>query len=140
MTTQPTARAHLVAVVDNVDGDTTLPVARNAVRAGARATVFVSLGRKDRENIREFATAEHISSDEAESRYLGAFDAQIHRELGADAVVHVTGEAGISASAVAEIAGDATEVAIPSTLARRRNWRRAMARTGVPVTVTPSAA
>ncbi len=135
-----TATDHLVAVVDTVADASTLPVARTAVRAGGRATVLVSLGKQDRQHIREFAEAEHISSGEAESRYLDAFDGQIRRELGPDTVVHVTGEAGTDAPAVASIAGDATQFAIPSSLARSRSWRRAMARTDVPVTVTPSAA
>lgn len=141
MTTMtPTTSDHLVAVVDTAVGASTLPVARTAVRAGGRATIVVSLGRQDQQHIRDFAEAEHISSGEAESRYLNAFDGQIRRELGADTVVHVTGPAGTSASAVASIAGDATQFAIPSSLARRRSWRRAMARTRVPVTITPSAA
>lgn len=135
-----TAPDHLVAVVDAVADASTLPVARTAVRAGGRATVLVSLGKQDRKHISEFAAAEHISSDEAESRYLHAFDGRIRRELGPDTVVHVTGRAGTDAPTVASIAGDATQFAIPSSLARTRSWRRAMARTDVPVTVTPSAA
>lgn len=141
--TNPTADApldHVVALVDTVADASTLPVARTAVRTGSRATVLVSLGRQDRHLIRELAQAEHISSDEAESRYLDAFDGRVRRELGDDTVVHVTGSAGTDADAAAAIAGDATQFAIPSSLARRRSWRRAMARTDVPVTVTPSAA
>ena len=142
MTAIPTTTTsdHLVAVVDTAVGASTLPVARNAVRAGGRATVLVSLGRTDQQHIRDFAEAEHISSGEAESRYLNALDGQIRRELGAGTVVHVTGPAGTSAGALASIADDATQFAIPSSLARSRSWRRALARTHVPVTVTPSAA
>lgn len=141
MNTQtPLSADHLVAVVDSAARPSTLPVARSAVQAGARATVFVSLGREDETNIRDFAEAEHISSGEAETRYLDALDAEIRRELGNDTVVHVTGPAGTSADAVAAVAGDATQYAIPSSVARRRSWRRALARTDVPVTVTPSAA
>lgn len=138
--TTDTTRDHLVAVVDTATDASTLPVARTTVRAGGRATVLVSLGRQDREHIRELADAESISSDEAESRYLHAFDGQLRRELGPDTVVHVTGPAGTSAKAMASIAHDATQFAIPSNLARRRSWRRALARPDVPVTVTPSAA
>lgn len=134
-----TTSDHLVAVVDTATGASTLPVARTTVRAGGRATVLVSLGSQDQRHIREFAEAEHISSGEAESRYLAALDGEIRRELGDDTVVHVTGPAGTSADAIASIAGDATQLAIPSTLARGRRWRRALGRTAVPVTVTPAA-
>ncbi len=137
-TTPPTD--HLVAVVDTATDASTIPVARSAVRGGARATVLVSLGRQDQQHIREFAEAEHISAGEAESRYLAALDGDIRRELGEDTVIHVTGPAGTGARAVASIAADATQVAIPSNLARHRSWRRALRRTSVPVTVTPSAA
>lgn len=139
-TTTTTTYDHLVAVLDTAVGASTLPVARTAVRAGGRATVLVSLGRTDRQHIRDFAEAEHISSGEADARCLNALDGQIRRKLGADTVVHVTGPADTSAGAVASIADDATQFAIPSSLARRRSWRRAPARTDVPVTVTPSAA
>lgn len=135
-----TTTDHLVAVVDTATDASTLPVARTAVRAGSRATVIVSLGNQDGQHIRDFAEAEHISTDEAESRYLRAFDAEIRRELGPDTVVHVTGPAGTDARAVASLADDATQFAIPSRLAKQRSWRRAMAHTDVPVTVTPSAA
>ena len=131
---------HVVAVVDRTTDASTLPVARTAVRAGGRATVVVSLGRQDGQHIREFAEAEHISTGEAESRYLEAFDAQVRRELGPDTVVHVTGPAGTDARTVTSLTEDATQYAIPSSLARQRSWRRAMTRTDVPVTVTPSAA
>ena len=134
------ARDHLVAVVDSADAATTLPIARTTVRAGGRATVLVTLGRQDRRSIHEFAEAEHISSGEAESRYLDALDAQIRRELGDETVVHVTGPAGTSAQAVRDIARDATQLAIPESIARQRSWKRAMRRSDVPVTVTPSAA
>ena len=140
MNTATTTPEHLVAVVDTATDASTLPVARTTVRAGGRATVLVSLGKQDQQHIREFAEAEHLSSGEAESRYLEALDGQIRRELGPDTVVHVTGPAGTSAAAVASVAGDATQYAIPSSLARQRSWRRALARTDVPVTVTPSAA
>ena len=139
-TTTPTARDHLVAVVDTATDASTLPVARAVVRAGGRATVLVSLGRQDQQHIRDFAEAEHLSSGEAESRYLAALDGRIREELGPDTAVHVTGPAGTSVREVAAVAGDATQIAIPSTLARRRSWRRAIGRTGTPVTVTPSAA
>lgn len=140
MTSTTQTPDHLVAVLDTAASPSTLPIARDAVRAGGRATVLVSLGRQDQQHIREFAAAEHISSGEAEGRYLAALDGQIRRELGDDTVVHVTGPAGTSAEAVTSIAGDATRYAIPSRLARSRSWRRALARTDVPVTVTPSAA
>lgn len=140
MSTTHTTSDHLVAVVDATTDASTLPAARTAVRAGARATVLVSLGQQDQQNIREFAEAESISSGEAESRYLEAFDGRIRRELGPDTVVHVTGPAGTTVQAARSLAGDATQYAIPSSLARRRSWRRALARTDVPVTVTPSAA
>lgn len=139
-TTETTTPDHLLAVVDTATDASTLPVARTAVRAGGRATVVVSLGRQDGQHIREFAEAEHLSLGEAESRYLAALDGQIRRELGPDTVVHVTGPAGTSARAIASLADDVTQLAIPSRLASQRSWRRAMARTEVPVTVTPSAA
>lgn len=138
--TSTTTSDHLVAVVDSTTDASTLPVARTTVRAGGRATILVSLGKQDQQHIREYAAAEHISSGEAESRYLEAFHGEIRRELGADTAVHVTGPAGTSADAVASIARDATQFAIPSSVARHRSWRRAMARTDKPVTVTPSAA
>ncbi len=138
--TTNTTPDHLVAIVDTATDASTLPVARTTVRAGGRATIVVSLGQQDGQHIREFAEAEHISTGEAESRYLDALDGQIRRELGPDTVVHVTGPAGTNARAVASIADDVTQFAIPSNLAKQRSWRRAMAHTDVPVTVTPSAA
>ena len=139
-TTEPSTTDHLVAVVDTAEGASTLPVARRVVRNGGRATLLVSLGEQDQQHIRDFAEAEHISAGEAESRYLRALDGELRRDLGAETVIHVTGPAGTSVRAVASFAGDATEYAIPSSLARRRSWRRALARTDAPVTVTPSAA
>lgn len=138
--TTNTTPDHLVAIVDTATDASTLPVARTTVRAGGRATIIVSLGQQDGQHIREFAEAEHISTGEAESRYLDALDGQIRRELGPDTVVHVTGPAGTNVRAIASIADDVTQFAIPSSLAKQRSWRRAMAHTDVPVTVTPSAA
>lgn len=138
--TNDRAQDHLVAVVDPSDRDGTLSVARSTVRAGGRATLVVDLGPTDRRHIREFAEAEHISTGEAESRYLAALDGDIRRQVGDDTVIHVTGPAGTSARGIASIAGDATQVAIPSALAGRRDWKRALRRGPLPVTVVPRAA
>ena len=71
----------------------------------------------------------------------GDVEAAVRIADGCDAIVAFGGGSVIDAAkAVAEEIGRPPQVAIPTSVARRRDWRRALSRTTVPVTVTPSAA
>lgn len=133
---------HLVAVLDSaVDAEPTLRLVREAVEHGDRPTLLVALGAADRTHIRDYAASEELSEGSAEATYVEAALSALRESVGDADVAAVASDQVVDGRAVLDSAvrADATTVAVPSHLARRRRWRRAIAATPVRVVVTPAA-
>ena len=134
---------HTIAIVEpTLDGETTLEYARQAVERGGRASVIVLLGKETVDGIAAFADAENLTFPDGREIYMDRL-AQNYSDM-FNGKEHVTIVAdGPSANRVvfdrASREG-ATTVVMPQRLVNRRKWKSAVAKSPVPVMVTPTKA
>lgn len=136
-------RSHVLAVVDSMDdAQPTLSLAKDVVDHGGRATVLIHLGDTDRTHITDYASSEGLSLGEAEARYIDSTLSNVRDFVGHHGTNAVITDSVRDGAAVIQRAlkSDATSVAVPSDLAGRRSWRRAMAQTPVQLIVAPRTA
>lgn len=138
-----TNQEHTIAVVEPaLDGDTTLHYAKQAVERGGRASVMVLLGRETVAGIAAFAEAEELTFPDGREIYINRL-ARDYSELfdGREQVTIVTD--GHNANRVVfdrANQDEATTVVVPQRLVSRRNWRASVAKSPVPVVITPTKA
>lgn len=133
---------HVVAVVDNPSGaESVLEYARDSVQRGGTATVVLLMTPTVKRAIRELARQQAISPVTAERVYLTQAREAIKNTVGGDAETIVSSRlAGVRCAFEAAAKVHATALTLPTSLAGRRGWGRAMAKAPMPVTVTPSRA
>lgn len=136
------ASTHMLAVVDSMDDrESTLELARDVVAGGGSATVLARLGSSDREHIRAYADSEELTLATAEARYVDATVELLRDAVGRDSTVAYLADVDDGRRVIdAAVREHAAVVAIPSSLAGRRGWRRAIAATPVQVVVAPTRA
>jgi hypothetical protein len=142
-TQQMKTQEHIVAVVEPArDGEATLDVAQKVVRGGGRATVVVLVSRKTMRDVRDFAEAENLTVPDASEIYFERL-AETYTAIvgGADTATVVTQNAS-SGRSVFDLAShiQPTSIAMPQRVANQRGWRSSVARSAVPVLITPPAA
>lgn len=136
-----TNRHHLLAVVEpNQAGEASLDIATDHVAHGGTATVLVLLNEQTRDEFRRFADAEdlHVHHGEAIAidRLVDAYTARVGG--GTDTIV---ADSASSARELLDVAATsrATSMVIPQHVAARRNLRRLVSDTTVPVLIAPAA-
>jgi hypothetical protein len=131
---------HIVAVVEPTrDGEATLEIAQQVVKRGGRATVVVLVTRKTMSDIRAFAESENLTVPDASEIYFERLTETYLSRIGSSDTSAVVTESASSGRVVLEIAASVrpTSIAMPQRLANRRGWRASVARSQVPVLITP---
>ncbi|MEA3502609.1 MAG: hypothetical protein U9R47_07525 [Actinomycetota bacterium] len=134
---------HIVAVVEPTrDGEVTLDIARQVVKRGGRATVVVLVAHKTMSDVRDFADSENLTVPDASEIYFSRLAEMYSSRVGSPDTSAIVTESAYSSRAVFETAASVrpTTIAMPQRLANRRGWRASVARSQVPVLITPSAA
>ncbi len=130
---------HIVALVEpTVDGESTLELAKQAVDRGGRATVVVLLTRATNDDIRNFAEAEDLTIPDAREIFIERLTDGYSAQLGEGdaAVVALSSYSGRSLMKSAQSA-HATTIAMPQSMSKRFGWRSPIARSAVPVVISP---
>jgi len=137
-----THREHLLAIVEpSATGEAPLEIANDVVTRGGKATIVVLLTDEARNDFRRFADAQDLDVHHGEAVAVDRLiDVYTTRVGGSDTDSMVT-HARTSALDLLAMAADtdATSIAIPQQVARRRGVRKLVSRALVPVLVTPAA-
>ena len=133
---------HIVAVVEPTrDGESTLGVAQDVVSNGGRATVVVLVSRKTMDDVRAFADSENLTVPDASEIYFERLAQTYSSMIGGSDTSAVITENAFSGRSVFDLASRIrpTSIAMPQRVANRRGWRSSVARSTVPVLITPPA-
>ena len=137
-----THREHLLAIVEpSATGEAPLEIANDVVTRGGKATIVVLLTDEARNDFRRFADAQDLDVHHGEAVAVDRLiDVYTTRVGGSDTDSMVT-HARTSALDLLAMAADtdATSIAIPQQVARRRGVRKLVSQAPVPVLVTPAA-
>ena len=137
-----THREHLLAIVEpSATGEAPLEIANDVVTRGGKATIVVLLTEEARNDFRRFADAQDLDVHHGEAVAVDRLiDVYTTRVGGSDTDSMVT-HARTSALDLLAMAADtdATSIAIPQQVARRRGVRKLVSNALVPVLVTPAA-
>ena len=137
-----THREHLLAIVEpSATGEAPLAIANDVVTRGGKATIVVLLTDEARNDFRRFADAQDLDVHHGEAVAVDRLiDVYTTRVGGSDTDSMVT-HARTSALDLLAMAADtdATSIAIPQQVARRRGVRKLVSQALVPVLVTPAA-
>ena len=137
-----THREHLLAIVEpSATGEAPLAIANDVVTRGGKATIVVLLTEEARNDFRRFADAQDLDVHHGEAVAVDRLiDVYTTRVGGSDTDSMVT-HARTSALDLLAMAADtdATSIAIPQQVARRRGVRKLVSHAPVPVLVTPAA-
>jgi hypothetical protein len=137
-----TDREHLLAIVEpSATGEAPLEIANDVVTRGGKATIVVLLTDEARNDFRRFADAQDLDVSHGEAVAVDRMiDVYTTRVGGSDTDSMVT-HARASARDLLTMAADtdATSIAIPQQVARRRGVRKLVSEALVPVLVTPAA-
>ena len=137
-----THREHLLAIVEpSATGEAPLEIANDVVTRGGKATIVVLLTEEARNDFRRFADAQDLDVHQGEAVAVDRLiDVYTTRVGGSDTDSMVT-HARTSALDLLAMAADtdATSIAIPQQVARRRGVRKLVSQALVPVLVTPAA-
>lgn len=134
---------HTIAVVEPaLDGDTTLRYAKQAVERGGRASVMVLLGRETVAGIAAFAESEELTFPDGREIYLNRLARDYSELFDGREQVTIVADGHNANRVVFDRAGqdDATTVVVPQRLVNRRSWRASVAKSPVPVVITPTKA
>jgi len=134
---------HIVAVVEPTrDGEPTLEVAQNVVSRGGRATVVVLVSRKTMSDVRDFAEAENLTVPDASEIYFERLAQTYSSMIGSSDTSAVVTENASAARSVFDLASRIrpTSIVLPQRVANRRGWRSSVARSAVPILITPPSA
>ena len=135
-----TSQNHTIAVVDpSLDGETTLEYAKQTVDQGGRASVIVLLGRETVDGIVAFSKAEELAVPDGREIFIDQL-ARRYSELldGKEQVTIIADRPDTSRFVFDKAHTDgATSVVVPQRLVNRRKWKTSVARSQVPVVVTP---
>ena len=138
--TEMANQEHTIAVVEPaLDGDTTLEYANQAVERGGRASVIVLLGRKTVAGIAAFAESEDLTFPDGREIYIHRLARDYSMLFNGREQVTVVADGHDANRVVFDRASreDATTVVVPQRLVNRRNWRSSVAKSPVPVVITP---
>ncbi len=131
---------HMMAVVEPTrDGEATIEVAKQVVDRGGRATVLVLVTRDTVADIAAFAEAEDLRLPDAREIYAERLADVYSSRFGDHEVATIVTDGRRAGQIIFDTAGEvaATTVAMPQRLATRRGWRASVARSQVPVLITP---
>ena len=133
---------HVVAFVEPTrDGEAALKVAQETVSNGGRATVVVLLSRQTMTDVRAFADSENLTVPDASAIYFERLADTYAERLGGDDTSAVVTESVYGGRHLFDVATQVnpTKIVVPRRLANRRGWRAFVARSDVPVLITPPA-
>lgn len=137
-----TKQEHVVAVVDpSLEEDTTLEIAQQVADRGGRVTVMVLASRDTVAGVNAFADAENLTVPDAKEIYLERLAIQYTERFGgqeAPAILTATDGSPFVFGTAAR--AEATVVAMPQRLARKRGWRKSVANSPIPVVIAPEKA
>jgi len=131
---------HIVAVVEPArDGEAALDVAQKVVSRGGQATVVVLVSRKTMSDVRDFAESESLTVPDATEIYFDRLAEMYVSMIGSSTAISVVTENASSGRSVFELASRIrpTSIVMPQRVANQRSWRSSVARSAVPVLITP---
>ena len=134
------SQEHVIAVVEPLGGvDPSIEAASEVVGRGGRATVVLLLTKEVDENIRAFAAAEDLSFADAREIAIARMSDSYTQSLGAAATDTVTSEEATAAKAILDAARktNASSVVVAQNVAERREWRREIRKSQVPILIAP---
>ena len=134
---------HTIAVVEPaLDGEATIEFAKEAFDRGGRATIIVLLGTDTVDGIAAFADAEDLTFPDGREIYMDRL-AHNYSEIfnGKERVTIVADGPDASRAVFDRVNRDgATSVVVPQRLVSRRRWKSSVAKSPVPVVITPTKA
>jgi len=131
---------HIVAVVEPArDGEAALDVAQKVVSSGGQATVVVLVSRKTMSDVRDFAEAESLTVPDAIEIYFDRLAETYKSMIGSSNTSAIVTENASAGRSVFELASriQPTSIVMPQRVANQRGWRSSVARSAVPVLITP---
>ena len=129
---------HIVAVIEpTLAGESPLAVALEIVNRGGRASVVVLLTKETLGDIRRFAEVEELTFPDAQEIFLERLTDGYAKRLGIgeSSVTTLNEYSGRSVIGSAQV--DATTIAMPQKVAARLSWRGSIARSRVPIVISP---
>ena len=137
------SQEHTIAVVEPaLDGETTIQYAKEAVDRGGRASIIVLLGTDTTDGIAAFAEAENLTYPDGREIYVERL-AHNYSEIfhGKERVTIVADGPDANRLVFDRVSRDgATAVVMPQRLVSRRKWKSSVAKSPVPVVITPTKA
>ena len=137
-----THREHLLAIVEpTATGEAPLDIANDVVTRGGKATIVVLLTDEARNDFRRFADAQDLDLHHGEAVAVDRLIDVYTTRVGGSDTDSMVSHARTSALDFLAMAADtdATSIAIPQQVARRRGVRKLVSEALVPVLVTPAA-
>ena len=135
-------REHLLAIVEPTTiGEAPLEIANDVVTRGGKATIVVLLTDEARNDFRRFADAQDLDVHHGEAVAVDRLIDVYTTRVGGSDTDSMVSHARTSAHDFLAMAADtdATSIAIPQQVARRRGVRKLVSEALVPVLVTPAA-
>lgn len=138
-----TSQEHTIAVIEpTLDGELPVEYARQAFDRGGRATVILLIGKETVANIAAFAEAEDLPFPDGREIFLERV-ADLYSEIfqGKEQVTVIADGRSANRTVFDRVARDAaTSVVVPQRLMNRRSWKSSVAKSTVPVVITPARA
>jgi hypothetical protein len=132
---------HIVAVViPTAEGESTLDAAQDTVSRGGRASVVVLLTKETIGDIRKFAEVEELTFPDAREIFIERLTDSYATRVGIGESSVVTLDIYSGRSVIENAQTHATTIAMPQKVANRRGWRSSIARSRVPVLISPTRA
>ncbi len=138
-----TSQEHTIAVVEpSLDGESTIRYAKQAADRGERASVVVLLGQETRANIAAFARAEDLTLPDGWEIYMERLAENFSALFNGKGNVTIVTDGPDADRVVFERASReaATSLVVPQRLVTRRRWKSSVAKSQIPVLVTPAKA
>lgn len=137
-----TTREHVLTIVEpSASGEAPLAIANDLVARGGKATILVLIDDVARDDFRRFADAQDLDVHHGEAVAIDRMlDLYTTRVGGSDTEAIVTdGRSSVRDILTLAAEADATSIALPQQLARRRSVRKLVSESHLPVVVTPAA-
>ena len=131
-------KEHTIAVFEpSLDDDSAVEIARETVASGGDATILVLVGPVTMENASAFSKSENLAPSDGRAIYFERLADNFSERSGAHVKLISDGPRAQRFVFDAVAREHATSIVVPQRLARRRNWKSAVAKSRIPVLLAP---
>ena len=131
---------YVIALVEpHQDGEAPLDIAKDVAARGGRASVYVLATERAKRDIRAFSDSEELSLGRAGAIYADRVSEKYSTAVGGPATATHFTETLTSGRQLLDLAmtTGATMIAVPQHLMEKRQWRKPLGRSHIPVVIAP---